>query len=281
VSLNTPLPPERIDGTAVFDLQADTARLLANFRAAILGGRYWYVALLETIGRWRLPVEEIGGRRFQYLVGEEALDWLLLAERLIGPVADLIPESEWLDLLFYGVPPVDVPEDVLKELLGPTKYRAYLNYLYGIDLEEALIVAVQREIEKENRSRAYREDRRISETLHQRLYGKSLEDLRQAFHAARGAADRDALTQTEWKEFVYWLFKQRLRYWDKARIASDTRKAIRSFECLRNERRRHLARPVTPSPDVIDSVLVETEVLATDPFQTPAPGGAFEILSED
>ncbi|HEX2173747.1 MAG TPA: hypothetical protein VHL09_15015 [Dehalococcoidia bacterium] len=281
MSRDNPLPPDRLEDGAVLDPRADAARLLTDFRAGILGGRHWYVALLETIGRWRLPVEEIDGRRFQYLIADEALDWLLLAERLVGPVADLIPESDWTDLLFLGVPPVEVPEDVLKSLLGPTKYRAYLNYLYGVELEEALIVAVQQEIDKERRSRAYHDDRRTSESLHQRLYGKTLEDLRQAFHAARGQGDRDTLSQTEWKEFVYWLFKHRLRYWDKARIASDTRKAIRAFECLRNERRRHLARPFAPAADVVDAVLIESQVLSTDPFQ-PAPStSAFDLTPED
>ena len=249
---------------AVLDPQTDSRRLLAEFRAAILAGKYWYLALLETIGQWRLPTEEVDGRTYRYLIADEALDWLLLAERLIEPVADLIPEPDRIDLLFYGLPPVDLAEEVFKNLIGSTKYRAHLNFVYGVLLEEALLIAVQREIEKENRSRAYREDRRTAETLYQRLYGQPLDKLRVAFYTSRGEADRESMTQGEWKEFTYWLFKLRLRYWDKARIASDTRKAIRSYERLRNERRKHLGRPLAVDPEAAD-------VLVIDPGAFPDP----------
>lgn len=262
-------------GADLLDPRVDAQRLLRELRQAIQSGRDWYLSLLETIGRWRLPSEEIDGRHFQYLIADEAFDWLLLAERLTETVADLVPENERLDLLFYGIPPVDLPEEMFKDLLGATKYRAHLNFLYGVVLEEALLVSVQREIEKENRSRAYREDRRVVETLHQRLYGQSLETLRGDFQAARGAPDRDVLTQGEWKEFVYWLFKRRLRYWDKARIASDTRKAIQSYECLRGERRRHLARAVPDEVGVIEATLVEPGDFP-DPFRVPPEGNAFD-----
>ena len=250
------LPPDH--ATAVLDPQADSRRLIAEFRAAILAGKYWYLALLETIGQWRLPSEEIAGREYHYLIADEAFDWLVLAERLIEPIADLIPESDRINLLFYGAPPVDLSEEDFKNLIGPTKYRAHLNFVYGVLLEEALLIAVQREIEKENRSRAYREDRRTAETLYQRLYGQSLDQLRLAFHTSRLQPDRESITQAEWKEFTYWLFKRRLRYWDKARIASDTRKAIRSLERLRNERLHHLGLPLTATPEM-------TEFETTDP----------------
>lgn len=266
--------------TEILDLEADRARLIADLRLAIQSGRYWYAALLETIGRWRLPAEDVEGRQFQYLIADEAFDWLLLAERLIEPIADLVPEVDRRDLLFYGNPPVDVPEDIFKQLLGPTKYRAHLNYLYGVVLEESLLIAVQRDIEKENRSRAYREDRRLVETLHQRLYGKTLEELRPAFRSARQQPDREEFTQAEWKEFIYWLFKLRLRYWDKARIASDTRKAIQTLDCLRNERRKYLARPLPVEPNVIEAALAGQDSFP-DAYPPPPPASTFERPTAD
>ena len=37
----------------------------------------------------------------------------------------------------------------MKELIGEKKYGQYLNYFYGITVEEALLLAVQEEIDKE------------------------------------------------------------------------------------------------------------------------------------
>ena len=41
-------------------------------------------------------------------------------------------------LLFTGQLPPEVTSEVFRELIGVTKHRAYLNYWYGVVLEEAL-----------------------------------------------------------------------------------------------------------------------------------------------
>ena len=40
-------------------------------------------------------------------------------------------------------------------------------------------------------------------------------------------------TLTELKEFTYWLFKRRIKIWDPARVASDTRKGLEKLQSLR------------------------------------------------
>ena len=42
----------------------------------------WHIAVLRAIGEWELPDEVMSGRRWHYIIGGEALDWLTLAERL-------------------------------------------------------------------------------------------------------------------------------------------------------------------------------------------------------
>jgi hypothetical protein len=64
---------------------------ILRMRQAILNGRHWFDALLEAIGRWRVPEERIGDREYRYLIGGDAFDWLLLAERLTGEAFDIIP----------------------------------------------------------------------------------------------------------------------------------------------------------------------------------------------
>ncbi len=53
---------------------------------AIIGGKHWYIALLEAIGLWTGSEETYNGRHYCYLIDGEAFDWLLLAERLCEAV---------------------------------------------------------------------------------------------------------------------------------------------------------------------------------------------------
>src|SRR2546422_2809593 len=80
---------------------ADTAEETIQFlRARVAAGQPWYRALLDAVAMWTRPEETAGGRFFRYLIGGEAFDWLLLAERLTATIADLVPEPECCALLF-------------------------------------------------------------------------------------------------------------------------------------------------------------------------------------
>src|SRR5687768_8159712 len=52
-------------------------------RETIDAGEHWYVALLRSMARWTAADETFDGRYYRYLIGGEAFDWLVLAERLI------------------------------------------------------------------------------------------------------------------------------------------------------------------------------------------------------
>src|SRR6266508_2703561 len=81
--------------------------IIADLRDEIQSGEPWYPALLRAVGRWRLPAERVDGRQFNYLIGGEAFDWLLLAERLTDELTGLIPAAQRDALLFYGRAPDD------------------------------------------------------------------------------------------------------------------------------------------------------------------------------
>ena len=51
--------------------------------ASIEAGDHWYFAMLKAMSRWDQAEEIIGDRRYRYLIGGEAFDWVLLAERLV------------------------------------------------------------------------------------------------------------------------------------------------------------------------------------------------------
>jgi PAS domain-containing protein len=206
-------------------LTRSNTEAVRHLEQAILAGKHWYLALLEAIRLWTESEETYDGRHYRYLIDGEALDWLLLAERLCGAVGELVPEEERLALLFYGKPPIKLAKEKFKGLIGAAKHRQYLNYFYGVTVEEALFLAVQAEVRKEWRTLGSSEHNLANEA-YQRIYGASKATLLRRFRREKGYPQLKSISLTELKEFTYWLFKYRLKNCDKARVASDTKKAL-------------------------------------------------------
>jgi hypothetical protein len=199
---------------------------IAYLKQSIASGKHWYLALLGAMGLWTSAEEDYDGRHYRYLIDGEAFDWLLLAERLCQTVEDLLPEDEKNNLLFHGIPPLELRAGEVGRLIGEKKYRQYLNYFYGVTVEEALLLAVQEEIDKERRVGGLRTKTDSSEEAYRRIYNCARDVLLTRFRQEKGLVQTDSITLTGLKEFTYWLFKYRLRESEKARIASDTRKAL-------------------------------------------------------
>ena len=199
---------------------------IARFKRAITDGKNWYLALLETIGRWSQAEEMYHGRLYRYLIAGEAFDFLLLAERLSKAAGGLIPEAEKTALIFRGRPPLQLSTDEFKVLIGGYKYRQYLNYLYGVTVEEALFLAIQDEVRKERRAAGYANERDETNEVFRRLYGTTKGVLLKRFRKDMSYPNLKSISLTELTEFTYWLFKNRLQQSEKARVASDTKKAL-------------------------------------------------------
>lgn len=208
------------------------AEAISHLRLALSIGKHWYISLLEAISLWGSAEEDLGERHFKYLIGGEAFDWLVLAERLCLEIGDMVPEQEKLDLLFYAVPPLDISRDEFGDLIGPVKYKAHLNFVYGVLVEEVLTVAVEEEVLRERRSfvAARHQDEYAQAEAYRRVYGEEIGPLLDRFRTEAGYALKDSTTMTELKEFRYWLFKYRVEKCDKERVASDTRKALDWFQ---------------------------------------------------
>jgi hypothetical protein len=199
---------------------------ILRLRHEIASGRHWFDALLSAIGDWRAPEETVAGRRFRYLVGGEAFDWMLLAERLLEAVRDLVPAAEADALLFQGAWPIELDDSEFADRLGPAKFSSHLNYLYGVMVEEALQLAVEEEIHKQSYSRVWGQDPRDDEGMWRRVYGCGLQELLALYYEGTGILIRDRVDHRDLKDFTYWLFRLRLKRQDKARVASDTRKGL-------------------------------------------------------
>ena len=202
------------------------AEAIRHLEQAIAGGKHWYIALLESMGLWASAEEDHNDRTYRYLIDGEAFDWLLLAERLCETVDRLLPEDEKNALLFYGRPPLSLSAREVKKLIGSSKYRQYLNYFYGITVEGALLLAVQEEIDKERQVSGYRNKHESADEAYRRIYDATRAALLKSFRQEKGYPQIKSITLTELKEFTYWLFKYRLKQCEKAKIASDTKKAL-------------------------------------------------------
>ena len=200
---------------------------LRRFDVELEAGSHWYLAALRACGEWRLADEVHQGRRLTYLVADEALDLVLLIDRIASTRRDAVPRAERDELRFHGRPPVYVPGDVFAGAIGEARLNAYLNYFYGVDAEEALVHAVELEAGK-----AHPLDRAAMD-VYLLVYGKTLDELLAAYRAARGFKDDGRVRWSAWKDFTYWCFRLRLRSQVPARIASDTRKGIALLQRLR------------------------------------------------
>ncbi len=203
---------------------AGDARAVQHLKDRVKAGVNWYTALLESIAMWRSPEEEYDGERYLYLVGGEAFDWLRLAERLCDEIRESIPEDELNNLLFYDRPPFEVSDREFKAALGPAKYRAYLNYLYGVLIEQALLLATIYEVRKASMVPLSTEEE--ADRAYKRIYRAELGELLNMFQKEMKYPHRKSLTLTELKEFTYWLFRYRVKTSEKSRVASDTKKAL-------------------------------------------------------
>jgi hypothetical protein len=205
--------------------RAEDEEALHHFRQSLWEGKSWYLALLEAIALWGSPEEVYRGRHYRYLIEGEAFDWLLLAERLCQGV-DEIPEEEKKALLFSAKPPIELSRETFRKLLGPVKYRAYLNYFYGVIVEEALVSAVEAEVWKEQISRGPGAELGVTEEAYRRLYRAGSEELLRRFRKEKGRRNKRSIGLEELREFTYWLFKYRVKHSERARVASDTRKGL-------------------------------------------------------
>lgn len=199
---------------------------IAHLRESIEAGKHWYPSLLEAIGMWAAPEEIYRGEPLCYLIAGEAFDWLLLARRLCDSVNGLIPQSGMAALLEQGQPPIDVSDEEFKSLVGGLKHRALLNYWYGVEVEGALVEALGQSIRKERTAAGLASGKDVSRIAFQRAYGNSRAALLEEFGKGREGGIGRKLSETEAKEFTYWLFKYRLQNHDKAKVASDTKRGL-------------------------------------------------------
>ena len=232
---------------------------LVSFSDAVDRGRDWFDALLAAIAAWELSEETVGGRHYRYLIGGEAFDWLLLAERLCEALNGAIPAHEREALLFFGRMPLDMDDDAFRRAIGDAKHRAHLNFIYGVMVEEALQLTIEEEVLKEGRSSVWMRARDTDDQVFERIYARTRDDLLAEFREQRSLPPGDELSYGDLRSFTYWLFKYRVNQSDPARVASDTRKALAQvsrLEAAARRRAEHIDAVPVPSSSIIEGEVV-------------------------
>jgi hypothetical protein len=237
------------------DLPRDPLR---RFDAELDAGSHWYLAALRACGQWQLASETRHGRRLTYLVAREALDLLLLIDRIASTRRDVVPRVERDDLRFCGRPPIHVPDHVFAAALGEARYKAYLNHFYGIDVEEAVVHAVELQTGK-----SHPLDREAADA-YTLIYGRTLTDLLSTYRSSRGLILGERVRWDVWKDFTYWRFRLRLRTQVPARVASDTRKGIALLQRIRGVGTDESPDPLRPGVDPLETPEVTAEAPVVD-----------------
>lgn len=253
---------EPLDGELV---EIGPGELLNAFHVQIENGRAWFDALLDCINQWQIPRETVDGREYVYLIEREAFDWLLLAERICDSAPPgLLPSAEVDALLIEETPPVRLSEAEFQERLGTAKYWAHLNFLYGVRVEQALHLAVERTVQKERGGWNFSHDRaELDSDVFGRIYGarqpELLAEFREQSHGPSANVER--IDHAEWQAFTYWLFRRRLERQDPARVASDTRQGLEMLYELEAAKQRRLRRRTVSAEREIDESTVIDGVL--------------------
>ena len=218
-------------------------RAVDLLESSIADGKDWPTALVEAMAVWPSPREVHDGLERNYFIAGEAFDWQTLAERLLDTVDGQLSDGEREDLLFHAQFPPTFDMDRFKDIIGVDKYRGYLNYYYGVTVEEALQLAVELEVMKQYTSNGLHYKDEAADVAFRRIYRLSRDEMLGTFRDENGLTMRRSIDMAESKEFIYWLFKYRIKNCDKARIASDTRKGLDQLERMRGVRSANSVAP--------------------------------------
>ena len=204
----------------------DSSESMKYFKNSLSQGKEWVSELIKSMSLWTLEEEVYNSKNNKYLIDGEAFDWLLLARRLLDAIGDLVPTTEKNRLLLSEDISDLMSQDEFRNLLGPEKYSAYLNYWYGIVVEEAVIRSAEEEEGKGMPRSGKIGKARIRQKAYEKLYGLNQEELYNTFLSDKGYQKTPSFNVGIAKEFTYWLFKYRLVNSEGERVASDTRKGL-------------------------------------------------------
>jgi len=179
---------------------------------------------LKIIGHWPLKSEIIGDMDYQYWINDEAFNWYLLASRIIFSVKDEqnIKKLDHFLSTVHFLPGSD--QRIMINLFPPDKYRAHLNFIYGVILEEVIICFNEMEKNKDVLNQFNVTD--SINLVYLNLYGMDYTEFIRLYEFETKTKLDQFDTLHSYYNFLYWSWKYRLMKSTPEKIAYDSQSGI-------------------------------------------------------
>ena len=161
---------------------------------------------------------------YQYWINDEAFNWYLLASRIIFSVKDEqnIKKLDHFLSIEHFLPGSD--QRIIINLFPPDKYRAHLNFIYGVILEEVIICFNEMEKNKDVLNQFNVTD--SINLVYLNLYGMDYTEFIRLYEFETKTKLDQFDTLHSYYNFLYWSWKYRLMKSTPEKIAYDSQSGI-------------------------------------------------------
>ena len=204
--------------------------LIQELKSKIENGINWEKAVVDCISNWDIREEFYRGYKYKYWINNEAFDWMTLTERLGSAIKSYLNKKKYHELIFTGLLPNKSSYDYMKKVISKNKLSQMRNFYYGIIIEDLIYIQKSQQFLKTSIYTTNKYDG------YEEIYGKNINLLFQQFAKNIKFTKQTRINLYTYKEFIYWLFKFRIKNSDKTRVASDTNLSIKLAKDILNEK---------------------------------------------
>ena len=155
---------------------------------------------------------------------------MTLTERLGSAIKSYLNKKNYHGLIFTGLLPNKSSYEYMKKVIPKNKLSQMRNFYYGIIIEDLIYIQKTQQYLKKSLYETNEYDG------YEEIYGKNVNLLFQQFAKNIKFAKQNTINLYTYKEFIYWLFKFRIKTADKTKVASDTNLSIKLAKNILNEK---------------------------------------------
>ena len=204
--------------------------LIQELKSKIENGINWEKAVVDCISDWDINEEFYRGYKYKYWINNEAFDWMSLTERLGSAIKSYLNKKKFDELIFTGLLPSKSSYEYMKKVISKNKLSQVRNFYYGIIIEDLIYIQKSQQYLKNSIYTTNEYDG------YEEIYGKNINLLFQQFAKITKFTNQTKINLYTYKEFIYWLFKFRIKNSDKTKVASDTNLSIKLAKNILNEK---------------------------------------------
>lgn len=186
----------------------------------------WHAAGISMVGAWPVTTDNSPNKLVYRLIGGEAMDWrqvIKLGHEADSTLFEKYDVASWLrNSDIHG----DVGAHEFTDCLGEERYKAHLNFFYGVKVERSLLSVTVDDLVKNVVSCGGPANSVTRRQAYKELYGVTYIELKSQFQQyLKDSGIQVDLSDIE-AEFRYWLFKFRLNNSERVKTASDTKRGL-------------------------------------------------------